>query len=316
MQKGKSSLVKIKRPHLLVIGGTGFIGHGISKDAKKKGWKLSSVSLKYPNKNRYIPNVNYILADVRNLSQLKKKLKDRYHYVVNSSGYGAKKLSENEEKNILETHFLGVVNLVSIFEKKKISKFVQIGTGDEYGFARAPQKEDSKYLPFSTYGHAKYYSSQYLKMKKRTKNFPAIVLRFFLVYGPNQNNNKIVSHAIISCLMNKKFYLSKGVQKRDYCYIDDATRAVFLALKSKHSGEIINIGSGKPLTVRFLVNYIHKLIGKGQPVFGGIEYRKYENMQVYPNIKKAIIKLKWKPKVSLEKGIKLTVDYFKKLDEQ
>ena len=110
-------------------------------------------------------------------------------------------------------------------------------------------------------------------MKSQNKNFPSIVLRFFLVYGPHQNKNKIVSHAIINCLMNKKFYLSKGVQKRDYCYIDDITRAIFLALKSKHNGEIINIGSGKPLTVRFLVNYIRKLIGRGKPVFGGIKYR-------------------------------------------
>ncbi len=305
-------MAKVSRPHLLVVGGTGFIGHGLLMAAKKRGWQLSSVSLKYPKKNRYLSKVKYILADVRNLLQLKKKLRDRYDYVVNLSGYGAKKLTTNENKNILETHFLGVVNLVSIFEKKKILKFVQIGTGDEYGFSKAPQKEDSKYLPYSTYGYAKYYSSEYLKMKSQNKNFPSIVLRFFLVYGPHQNKNKIVSHAIINCLMNKKFYLSKGVQKRDYCYIDDITRAIFLALKSKHNGEIINIGSGKPLTVRLLVNYIRKLIGRGKPVFGGIKYRKYENMEVYPNIGKAIKKIKWKPKISLEMGIKSTIDFYKK----
>ena len=304
-------MVKIRRPHILVVGGTGFIGHSILMTAKQKGWKLSSVSLKYPKKDRHIHGVKYILADVRNLPKLKKKLKDKYHYIVNSSGYGAKNSTLSENQKILETHFLGVVNLISIFEKKNILKFVQIGTGDEYGFAKAPQKEDSKYLPFSTYGFAKYYSTQYLKMKYKTKNFPSIILRLFLVYGPKQNNNKIVSHTIINCLLNKKFNLSKGNQKRDYCYIEDVTRSIFSALKSKTKGEIINIGSGKPLTVRSLVKYIQKLVGRGKPIFGALNYRKYENMKVYPNIKKATKKLHWRPKISLEKGIKLTINYYK-----
>ena len=83
-------MVKVKRPHLLVIGGTGFIGRSLLLAAKKKGWKLTSVSLNYPKKDKYITDVKYVLADVTNLLELKKKLKGQYHYVVNSSGYGAK----------------------------------------------------------------------------------------------------------------------------------------------------------------------------------------------------------------------------------
>ena len=150
-------------------------------------------------------------------------------------------------------------------------------------------------------------------MKYKTKNFPSIILRLFLVYGPHQNNNKIVSHGIINCLLNKKFNLSKGNQRRDYCYIGDVTRAIFSALKSKTKGEIINIGSGKSLTVKSLVKYIQRLVGKGKPIFGAINYRKYENMKVYPNIKKANRKLHWKPKISLKKGIKLTINYYKEV---
>ena len=304
----------MKRPHLLVIGGTGFIGYNLLLAAKKKGWKLTSASLRYPKKDKYITKVNYVLADVTNLLELKKKLNGQYHYVVNASGYGAKNLFLNENKKILTTHFLGVVNLTTIFEKKNILKFVQIGTGDEYGFAKAPQKEDAQDLPFSTYGFAKYYSTQYLIMKYRIKKFPAIILRLFLVFGPHQNKNKIVSHAIRNCLLNKKFKLSKGNQKRDYCYIDDIVDAIFLVLKTKkNNGEIINIGSGKPKTVRSLVDYIHKLIGKGKPCFGTMIYRKHENMNVYPDIRKARKKLKWKPKTSFGKGIELTINYYKEI---
>ena len=107
----------MKCPHLLVIGGNGFIGYNLLLAAKKKGLKLTSLSLNYPKKNRYINNVNYILADITNLSGLKKKLKDQYHYIVNSSGYGPKNSFKDENKNIFNTHFIGVVNLATIFEK-------------------------------------------------------------------------------------------------------------------------------------------------------------------------------------------------------
>ena len=307
-------MVKVKRLNLLVIGGTGFIGYNILLAAKKKGWGLTSLSLNYPKKERYINGVKYISADISSLLDLKKKLKGQYHYIVNAGGYGALNTSRSENKKIFKTHFIGVVNLVSIFEKRKILKFIQIGTGDEYGSVKAPQKEDSEALPFSPYGFAKYYSTQFLKMKYRVKNFPAIILRFFLVFGPHQNKKKIISYAILNCLLNKKFELSKGNQKRDYCYIDNVVEAIFLALKTKkNNGEIINIGSGKPKTVKSLVGYIHRLIGKGKPIYGAINYRSYENKNIYPNIEKAKKKLKWKPNISLFNGVELTTDYYRKI---
>ena len=72
----KSSVAKVKRPHLLVIGGTGFIGRNLLLAAKKKGWKLTSVSLNYPKKDSYINGVKYVLADVANLLELKKLFND------------------------------------------------------------------------------------------------------------------------------------------------------------------------------------------------------------------------------------------------
>ena len=312
MQKGTGALVKIKKPHLLVIGGTGFIGYNLLLSARKKGWKLSSLSLNYPKKYRYISDVNYISADITNLLELKKKLKGQYQYVVNSGGYGVLNSSNYENKKILNTHFIGVVNLVTIFEKKNILKFVQIGTGDEYGLAKAPQKENITDLPFSAYGLAKYYATEFLKLKYRIKKFPVTVLRFFLVFGPHQNKKKIISHAIINCLLDKKFKLTKGNQKRDYCYIENIIEAIFLALKAKkNDGEVINIGSGNPKTVKTLVKCINRLIGKGKPLFGAINYRNYENKNIYPDIKKANKKLKWKPKISVLKGLELTINYYK-----
>ena len=81
--------------------------------------------------------------------------------------------------------------------------------------------------------------------------------------------------------------------------------------KSKIDGEIFNVGSGKPQKVKKVIKQIQKIIGKGKPQFGKIKYRENENMQLYPNIKKACVKLKWRPKINFNDGIKTVINSYR-----
>ncbi len=72
---------------ILIVGGTGFIGYHAAKYAIKKGWKVTSISLKKAKKYRLIPNVNYIQVNISNLNSLKKKIKGEFDYVLNVGGY-------------------------------------------------------------------------------------------------------------------------------------------------------------------------------------------------------------------------------------
>ena len=139
--KRAKTIAQMIKPHLLVIGGTGFIGYHLVRAAKKREWKVSSVSLNKPRKHRYVDGVNYITVDIGNLKKLKQKLNGSFTYVVNLGGYVNHSFSKNIEKKMKGTHFIGLVNLSKIFLEKKIVKFVQIGSGAEYGKAYAPQNE-------------------------------------------------------------------------------------------------------------------------------------------------------------------------------
>ena len=301
-----------KKTHLLVIGGTGFIGYHLILKAKKKGWKVSSLSLNKPKKERYVSNVNYLIANISNLAEIKRKLKPHYAYVVNLGGYVNHGFSSEIKKEILKTHFLGTINLAKIFSKKKIKKFIQAGSSAEYGFAKAPQNENSICSPKSPYAKAKLASTKYLLGLYQTKKFPATILRFFQVYGPKQEQNRILPKIIEGCLNNENIPVSPGNQMRDFSYIDDVIEAIFLTLNSKKmDGEIINIGSGKPRTLKSTMRKICREIGKGKLQFGKIKYRKDENMKVYPNINKARAKLKWQPKTPFSFGIKLVINSFR-----
>ena len=305
-------MVKIARSRLLVIGGTGFIGYHLILKAKKKRWKVTSVSLHKPKKFRYVRGVQYIRVDISNYKKLKKKIKGSYDYIVNLGGYGKHSSYLKDGGKIVDDHFLGLVNLTKIFHWKRIKKFIQIGSSDEYGEAKSPQKENSQGFPTTPYALAKLACTNYLIMMNRINNYPVSILRFFLVYGPFQDKNRILPQVIEGCVKNKKIPVSPGNQIRDFCYIEDVIRAIFLTLKSKNTnGEILNIGSGKPQKIKKVVKNISKIIGAGQPQFGKKKYRKNENMKLYPDIKKARYILKWKPRVNLNSGLKIVINSLK-----
>ena len=116
----------------------------------------------------------------------------------------------------------------------------------------------------------------------------------------------------MNAIHNKKFDCSAGYQLRDFIYIDDLIDAIIKILSNqKVLGQIINIGSGKPISVKKLILKICKLSKGGKPQFGKILLRKDEITKLYPNLSKIKKFLNWKPKFNLENGLKKTIRYFK-----
>ena len=87
--------------------------------------------------------------------------------------------------------------------------------------------------------------------------------------------------------------------------------AIIKSLTNKNArGQIINIGSGKPIKIRNVIEYVKKITNGGYPQFGKIKLRKDEILTLYPNIQKAKKKINWKPKILFEKGLKSTIKYY------
>lgn len=299
---------------LLILGGTGFIGRHLAKESIRRGFDTFVLSLNIPIEEKKVTDVHYISADLTKLEQLKDKLHlNKFEYIVNLSGYIDHSSFSDGGKNIIDTHFLGMQNLIYIINKKKLKRFIQIGSSDEYGNNPAPQNEQMPPKPFSPYSLAKVASTQFLQMLFNTESFPATILRIFLVYGPGQNNSRFLPQVIRGCIENSKFPVSTGEQLRDFCFIDDLIEGIFLCLQSnKVNGHIINLGSGDPISIRKVINLIQHKVGKGNPEFGKIPYRPEENMELYANISKAQDLMDWNPKISLEEGIRKTINHYRK----
>jgi nucleoside-diphosphate-sugar epimerase len=294
---------------LLVVGSAGFIGQHVVKKSLKLGLNTTALSKNNCNAIDKLDGVTYLSADIRDKESLLARLEGKaFDYVINLAGYVDHANYSNGGSEVYDVHFNGVRNLVDCIDKSKIKGFVQIGSSDEYGNNPAPQSETQREAPISPYSCAKVASTHFLQTLFKTENFPSIILRPFLVYGPKQGMERLIPQIIKGCINNQKFPVSKGEQLRDFCFIDDFVQAVFLALyNSKAHGEVINIASGNPASVRMVISSIQNIIGLGCPEFGRVEYRNNENMDLVADISKARRILGWHSKTNLESGLRKTI---------
>jgi nucleoside-diphosphate-sugar epimerase len=292
--------------NILIIGGTGFIGYHLAKKCLQKNFKVVSLSKNPPKKSRFLKKVRYIICDINN-KKILKKIDSNFDYVVNLGGY----VDHTNKRETYRSHYLGLKKITKIFLKKKIKKFIQIGSCMEYGRLKSPQKEYFKCYPKSIYAVSKFLSTKHLITLYEKKNFPAVILRLYQVYGPNQDKNRLIPIIIDNCKNNRSFPCSSGIQFRDFLFVDDLIDAILRCLEKEVVGKIINIGSGKIIKVKKIIHKIVNFYKSGKPLFGKIKLRKEEMLKVYPSLLNARKFLGWKAKVSFDKGMLKTINFYK-----
>tara|TARA_Y100000991_G_C21975409_1_gene351906 strand:- start:2155 stop:3078 length:924 start_codon:yes stop_codon:yes gene_type:complete len=301
------------KPILLVVGGTGFIGYHVAKRAMNEGFDVYSISRNPPIPLREVKGVEYNFFDLLNNEHLKKFLNDKeFNYVVNTSGCINHQLFIDGGNKVFENHFFATKNLIHFLNRKKLKSFIHLGSSDEYGDNISPISEIQRESPISPYSFAKVATSHMLQMLQRTEQFPAVILRLFLVYGPTQDKERFLPNLIINSLRNNDIPITFGEQLRDFCYVNDVVNAIFLSFDKENAlGNIINIASGDPIKIKEMVIRVNSLIQKGKPLFGSIKYRTNESMSLYADIRKAKKVLNWKPTYKIEHALKETVNWYK-----
>ena len=294
---------------VLIIGGTGFIGYHVAKKCINLSWKIISLSLNPPRTLRKLKKVKYMNFDTSKKNNFKYLKKFKFDYVINLGGY----VEHKNEKKIKNGHYKSIKNIFDHFKDKHLKSFIHIGSSTEYGKIKVPHKESNYCKPVGIYGKYKYKATQFLLKKFKNNNFPVTIIRFYQLYGPNQDTNRFIPILIQSCLKKNLFFSSSGQQKRDFLFVDDAVKAIIKSIKSiKSKGKIINIGSGIPIKLKKIMKQVELETGYFDPVYNKIKLRKDEKKIIYPNITNAKKIINWKPKISLKRGLRLTIKYYKK----
>ncbi len=295
---------------VLIIGGTGFIGYHVAKKCINLSWKIISLSLNPPRTLRKLKKVKYINFDTSKKNNFKYLKKFKFDYVINLGGY----VEHKNEKKVKNGHYKSIKNIFDHFKDKHLKSFIHIGSSAEYGKIKAPHKESNYCKPVGIYGKYKYKATQFLLKKFKNNNFPVTIIRFYQVYGPKQDLNRFIPIVINSSLKNLEFKCSEATQSRDFLYIDDATNAIIKSIKSRKArGKIFNIGSGKAIVLKKIINLIFEKIGKGLPLFGKIPLRPGEPKIIFPEINHSKKLINWKPEINFNKGLIKTINYYKRI---
>ena len=294
---------------ILITGGTGFIGSHLVNFLKKKKYNIVVLHTKKIEKLKKFKGVKYIKFNISSKREYKKINKQYFSHVINLAGY----VNHKNKKKTFLSHYEGLKNLSIFFLNSKIKSFIQIGTGGEYGKLKSPHNEKNKWEKKfdSTYSKAKYLATKHLINLFKKKNFPCTILRVYQAYGPNQSTNRFLPILITNCLKNRKFDTSDGKQLRDFIYIKDLIKVIYKCLGNKKTiGQIINVGSGKPIRIKDIILIVQKICKGGLPQFGKVLLRKDESKIFYPDISTLRKILKFKPNISFKKGLKLTISSY------
>jgi nucleoside-diphosphate-sugar epimerase len=193
-----------------------------------------------------------------------------------------------------------------------VQKFVGIGSQGEYGPLNKAINELQLPQPTTLYGAAKlsaYYLTQQLAAQGAISHS---WLRIFSTYGPNDNPGWLIPMLIREMLSGRRPKCTLGTQYWDYLYIDDLARGILAAATIPSAHGLFNIGSGRPIQVKTIVETIRDFIAPDMPlVFGEIPFRPDQVMLMEADIGNLTKATGWKPTVDIETGLKNTIEWYR-----
>ena len=214
--------------------------------------------------------------------------------------------------------FLGTYNLLGLAKRVK-ARFLMASTSEVYGDPEvSPQKETYKgnVNPIgirSCYDEGKRVAESLCFDYNRFHGVDIRVARIFNTYGPRMraDDGRVVSNFIVQALKNQPITIyGDGTQTRSFCYVDDLIKGLIALMNSDYIGPV-NIGNPNEFTINQLANLVKEKINLNL----NIEYMPLpldDPLQRRPDIYLAKKKLSWEPKINIDQGLKLTIDYFKK----
>jgi len=211
----------------------------------------------------------------------------------------------------VKVNLFGTFNLIDGLEKVGYECFINTGSSSEYGIKTSPMAEDEICQPETNYALTKLAATLYAKSYAKINNKPIVTLRLFSPFGPFDHSSRFIAQAILKMQKGQTVSVRNPNALRDYIFIDDVIDAFTLCIKnySKLSGEIINIGRGSQISMKYMVELLAKQIGSKTKIIFGKPIKDKNMWQA--DIRRAKLKLGWTPKTNLAKGVRTTLEWFK-----
>jgi len=302
---------------ILVTGGTGFIGSHLIPRLLSEGHEVYSLE-RYVTGRYVLGEVKAVFADLRDAFAVRKVVREvQPEAVIHLASISPVSYSYDHPQEVFETNALGTINLAEacLREVHHFEHFLFAGTSEEYGNQeKFPITEEAELRPNSPYAVSKVAADKYLQYMKDAYDFPVTILRPFNTYGRKDNTHFVVERAITQMLKEKIVKLGDPNPVRDFLYVDDHVEAYLKCLDNeKAKGEVFNFCTGRGVSIKELVELIAKLTGfEGEVIWGTIPARPLDIKKLVGSYEKANHTLGWRPTVTLEEGLRKTIDFWKR----
>ena len=311
-------ITTLENVKVLVTGISGFIGAHLARRLVAEGVRVYGLVRGSSNLWRIqdLKNqINLYHVDLRDFASVRKAAQDiKPQKLFHLAAYVDVSRSFEVMEEMVEVNIKGTLNLLRALDGTGYDCFINTGTCEEYGDNPVPFREEQIPNPVSPYSAAKVSTSMFCQMLHKTRGLPIITLRPFLTYGPRQESNMLIPLLIKKMIKGEALEMTQGEQTREFNYVDDIVDGFIKASISPGAiGEIINIGNGLEYKIRDVVEMILKLMDSPlKPKLGALDYRPGEARHFYCDNTKAREILGWSPKVDLEDGLKMTINWFQK----
>jgi len=304
----------------LVTGGAGFIGSNICKKLVSQGCFVRVVDNLLTGKKSNLADVmdkiEFIQADMGDSEVAQSAMKD-IEVVLHQGALPSVPLSVDNPADTHRHCVDATFTLLLAARDAGVRRFVYAASSSAYGDTPTlPKVETMPPSPLSPYAVAKLVGEYYCSVFSQVFGLETISLRYFNVFGPQQDPTSQYAAAIpafVTAILKDKppTIYGDGQQSRDFTYIDNVVVANLLAAQAKHTkGEVINVACGQAVTVNEIIDMINNLLGKSiKPIY--TPPRPGDVKHSIADITAAKKLINFKPVVSFDEGLSLAIDWYR-----
>lgn len=321
-------MLNFRSKKVLVTGGLGFVGSSLSIRLAEAGAEVLIVDNMLPRQGGNLFNIEPVkdkvkvnISDIRNPTSMNHLVKGM-DYIFHIAGQVNHVDSVKDPLNDLSINVEGTLVLMEALRMNNPeARVIFTGTRGEYGSSLTlPVAENHAINPIGIYAITNFAAERIVLTYHNLHHIKSVCLRITNTFGPRHqmahDEYGVFNWFIRKAMDNEVIPIfGDGRILRDYLYIDDLTESMLaIAGSEKVYGEVYNIGSGVPLSFVDLAKKIIAIAGTGKVDYTEFtsERKALEPGDYYADISKIKAAIGWKPEISLDDGIKRTIEYYKK----
>ena len=305
-------------PSYLVTGGAGFIGSHLVEELRRRGERVRVVDSFVTGHKRNLArlDVELIEGDLADVAIAKAAVAGM-DIVLHQAAIPSVPRSVEDPATSNRANIDATLNVLVAARDARVARVVYAGSSSAYGDTPTlPKREDMPTNPLSPYALQKLVGEQYMQMFTRLYGLETVTIRYFNVFGPRQDPSSPYS-GVISLFAKHLLgntsptIFGDGEQTRDFTYVANVVDGVLRATAApRASGEVINVATGSRISLNQLFEEMRKITGSTATArYGPARAGDVRDSQA--DISKARGLLGYQPAVSLEQGLRQTLDWYR-----